>query len=56
MEFYSLKAAEEYTVNLSNDPGFDRNNFEIEIDCISINPDMYRVVVLPALNSNKKQP
>lgn len=55
MEFYSLKAASEYAKNLSNDPGFDRDKFEVTIEHISTNPDMYKVVVLPALNWNKEQ-
>lgn len=50
MEFYSLKAASEYAEKLRNDPWFDSVKFEVKIDHISINPDMYKPVVLPALN------
>lgn len=53
MEFYSLKAASEYAEKLSNDPEFDSDKFEIEIYHTSTNPDMYRIVVLPALNLDK---
>ena len=54
MEFYSLKAASEYAENLSNDPGFDSDKFEIEIHHTLTNPDIYEIVVLPALNLNKE--
>lgn len=52
-EFYSIKSACEYAKTLSNDPGFDSAKFEVQIEHISTNPDMYEVVVLPILIRNK---
>ena len=54
MEFYGLKAAGEYAKNLSGDPGFDSDKFEVEIRHTSTNPDIYDIVILPALNLNKE--
>lgn len=54
MEFYSLKAAGDFAKKLEDSPEFDSDKFEIIIEHVSTNPDMYEVVILPALKLKQK--